>query len=532
MKAKLRLVLFLVVLWFLINVFFLARLQLLNNEYRELARKQFTLKLKRPPIRGNIYDRYMRPMALSIPRIDVYQRLEEIEDHIGILEKLGIEPYEDVDRFPKLLKRNVPIEYKELLLSRKVKGVFLVKTVQRIYPFKEEAKNIVGFSLPPPESRGVEGLEKTLDEFIRGKEGYEVFFQSADGRRFLLPERERNEPTKGEDVITTLDMEIQRIAYEHLKEAVIREEANWGFAIVLEPYTGEVLAIAQYPSSYRNYAIQYMYEPGSTFKVFPLAKALEKGIIEPSEKVFVRKEGIVIDGIRIKNVKEVEGYITWKQALEQSVNSAFAKLGLRLGGLELYEIAIRMGFGIRTDILLNGETNGIVKLRKRRIDIANMAIGQGLSVNGMQMAMAYACIANGGKLLAPRLLKRIGEQTFTDEVFVRRCLDESIATKIKELLVSVVDSGSGKLARIEGMKVAGKTGTSQKFDRERGEYSQEKVITSFIGFLPADKPRYLIYVVLDEPKHNKFGGTSAAPVFRKIAEDILLYERIAWRSKP
>ncbi len=538
---RLRIVQVGVIVWFLIVVALLARIQVIGiEEYRELAEKQSLRIIKRPPFRGGIYDRNLRPMALSIPVLDLYQRVvrDSVFDYIGLLSELGIEPLDIRPGQWKLLKKNVPIEYKPLVMSRKVRGISAIKTYARIYPFDEVARNVVGFASRDRGQSllGKEGLEKTLEDFIGGKSGYEYFLQSAVGERFYIATRK--EPVPGEDVRTTLDMAIQTIAYDALKDKVLEEDASWGFAIVVDPGTGEVLAMAQYRNpqkkgrGYVNYAVQYQYEPGSTVKIFTMAKALEMGLIDEDDSVFVPRGGLRIGRYRIRNVTDERGYITWRYALAHSVNTAFAKLGLKIGADSLYAIFRRVGFGLKTDILLNGETNGRLIKRKRRIEIANWAMGQGLSVSGIQMAMAYSCIANGGWLLAPRLLLRVGDKTYGERVVVRRCMDDSTSLRLKKLLTVVVDSGSGRLARIEGLKVAGKTGTAQKFDPQTGAYSTTRVVTSFIGFFPVDTPRYLIYVVVDEPQKNKYGGTVAAPVFKEIALQILNYDSILHPDDP
>ncbi len=530
-----------VIVWFLIVVALLARIQIAGiEEYRKLAEKQSLRIIKRPPFRGGIYDRNHRPLALSIPVLDLYQRVirDSVLDYVGLLSELGIQPVDIKPGQWKLLKKNVPIEYKLLVMSRKVRGISAIKTYTRLYPFDEVARNVVGFASRDREQSllGKEGLEKTLEEFIGGRTGYEYFLQSAVGERFYIATRK--EPIPGKDVRTTLDMAIQTISYSTLRKKVLEEDANWGFAIVLNPSTGEVLAMAQYRNpgmrgrGYTNYAVQYQYEPGSTVKIFTMAKALEMGIIEEDDSVFVPRGGLRIGKYRIRNVSDEKGYITWRYALAHSVNTAFAKLGLRIGADSLYAIFRRVGFGLKTDILLNGETNGRLIKRKRRIEIANWAMGQGLSVSGIQMAMAYSCIANGGWLLAPRLLLQVGKQHYDSRVVVRRCMDDSTAMRLKELLTVVVDSGSGRLARIEGIKVGGKTGTAQKFDPATGAYSNTRVVTSFIGFFPVDTPRYLIYVVVDEPKKHRYGGTVAAPVFREIALQILNYDSILHPDNP
>jgi len=538
---RLRIVQVGVIVWFLVVVALLARIQILGiEEYKELAERQSLRIIKRPPFRGGIYDRNHRPLALSIPVLDLYQRVvkDSVKDYTGLLRKLGIEPLDIKPGQWKLLKKNVPIEYKPLVMSRKLRGISAIKTYQRIYPFNEVARNVVGFASRDKGQSllGKEGLEKTLEDFIGGKSGYEYFLQSAVGERFYIATKK--EPVPGKNVRTTLDMAIQTIAYNALRNKVIEEDANWGFAIVVDPETGEVLAIAQYRNpakkgrGYVNYAVQYQYEPGSTIKIFTLAKALEMGLIDEDDSVFVPAGGLRIGKYRIRNVTDEKGYITWRYALAHSVNTAFAKLGLKIGADSLYAIFRRVGFGLKTDILLNGETNGRLIKRKRKIEIANWAMGQGLSVSGIQMAMAYSCIANGGWLLAPRLLLQVGETPYDERVVVRRCMDDSTAARLKNLLTVVVDSGSGRLARIKGLKVAGKTGTAQKFDPQTGAYSTTRVVTSFIGFFPVDTPRYLIYVVVDEPQKNKYGGTVAAPVFKEIALQILNYDSILHPNDP
>ncbi|MCS7245239.1 MAG: penicillin-binding protein 2 [candidate division WOR-3 bacterium] len=485
-----------------------------------MAKNQFKLKITRFPQRGTIYDRNLRPIAYSIPRLMVYQYLDSVVDYYGILKYLKIKDNTN-SKLPKLLSDDVPIEYRKFIISPKERGLFAIKYYKRLYPFFEISQNLVGFV---SDMDGMEGLERSLDMYLKGSVGYEEVFQSADGKRFYIPYSNKNEPKRGLDVITTIDMKIQNIAYNHLKNAVISEGANWGFVIVADPQSGEILAMANYPNSYKNYSIQYMYEPGSTFKIFTFAKALELNLISDSDSVFVNRDGILVDGYRIKNVEKTSGYITYGEALSYSINSAFAKLGITMGGNELYEIARRVGFGIRTDVLLNGETNGILKRRYKNIDIANFAIGQGFSINGLQMVMAYSCIANGGYLVVPRIILKIGDTLYSNRIVVRKCFSSDISNKLKLILLDVVERGSGKLAKMDNIKVAGKTGTSQKF--LDGSYSDDKVITSFIGFFPVEYPKYLIYVVLDEPKFNKFGGTSAAPVFKRIARDILKYQTL------
>ncbi|MEO0143404.1 MAG: penicillin-binding protein 2 [candidate division WOR-3 bacterium] len=515
MKLRIVLILVFLIVWYLIAIAKLFHIQIIDRQYKQIANNLFKLKISRFPKRGTIYDRNLRPIAYSIPVLELYQYLDNIVDYYGILKSLNISP-DTSKKFPKLLSKEVPIEYRKFIISPKERGLFAIKYYKRIYPFYEISQNIIGFVV---DTIGMEGLEKALDIFLRGKSGYEEIFQSADGNRFLLPYGNKNQPINGLDVITTLDMKIQEIAYRYLKETILQENANWGFVIVLDPRTGEILAMANYPNSYKNYAIQFMYEPGSTFKIFTFAKALELNLISDSDSVYVEKDGIIIDGYRIKNVEKTQGWISYKKALSYSINSVFSQLGIKMGGIQLYEIARRVGFGIRTDVSLNGETNGILKRRYRNIDIANFAIGQGFSINGLQMALAYSCIANGGYLIAPKIVLKIGDSLYNKTYTVRKCFSDKIANKLKELLLDVVENGSGKLAKVEGLKIAGKTGTSQKFID--GSYSDDKVITSFIGFFPVDNPRYLIYVVLDEPKKNKFGGTSAAPLFRKIAKEII-----------
>ena len=536
---RLKVIQIIVALWAGVILIQLIRIQLLGDDHlRELIKRQTSLIIKRPPFRGAIYDRNHKPLALSIPTIDIYQRLpkDSIRDYGGILNRLGIEPKDIRPGQWRLLKKNAPIEYKPLILSKKIIGLSAVKTYQRIYPFGDMAKNVVGFAIRGKDGglKGVEGLEKTLEEFIGGKSGYEKFFQSAIGERFYMSSRK--EPIPGKEVRTTIDVVIQKIAYEAIRRKVIQENARWGFVVITRPTTGEILAIAQFRNpenrGYINYAVQYEYEPGSTVKIFALAKALEMNLIGENDSIFVPKGGLLVGDHRIRNVHPISGYVSWRYALAHSINTAFAKLGLMLGGDSLYSIFRRVGFGLKTDIMLNGETNGRLIKRRRKIEIANWAMGQGLSVNGIQMAMAYGCIANGGKLLAPRLVLQIDGEKFEEPVLIRRCFSDTLSERLKNLLVLVVDSGTGRRAKVEGLKIAGKTGTAQKYDPQIGSYSMSRATTSFVGFFPADTPRYLVYVVVDEPKKNRYGGTVAAPVFREIAENLLKYDAFIRESNP
>ncbi len=534
MTWRLRILKTFILLWGAAILYNLFTLQLTGkgDRWRRLGKSQFIVKVRIPSERGEIFDRKGRPLALNLPALVLYQVKDAVHDRYGLLRKLGIKKKRLGHRKAVLLADGIPYYLEDRL--RKIDGLYIRRSWGRDYPISEATVPLLGFI--GREGRGLEGIEYAFEEELSGVPGHEILLRTND-RSYLTMLKEKP-PQRGKDIYLTIDADLQEIAYEALKKKVIETEAKGGFVIILDPITGEILALANYPSCpypdalkvphsrWKNRAITDPYEPGSTFKIVVYSAAYEKGLIDPDDSVDTGEGYITVQGHRIRDVHKM-GKTTYREALVHSSNVVAAMLALQLGPQKLYEMARRFGFGTRTGVNLFGESTG--KLREpskwKPINTANFGMGQGILVNGLQMAMAYAAIANGGYLLMPKLVKKVVGEGYVyippQRIIVRKVLPDSIAELLTEILTEVVDSGTGIAARIKGIKVAGKTGTAQKVDPVTRRYSRTKVATSFIGFFPADNPRYLINVYIDEPKKGKFGGTVAAPLFREIALKIL-----------
>jgi len=493
--------------------------------YRTLSEKQHVLTVKVPGKRGTIYDRFGRPLAftgegLTLQVIDTLSFKDSV-----LLSRLGI----NINRF-KVGERITGLS--PFLWDKiKVNGVF--KTLQfnkRYLPCGEPCARLIGKT---DGIYGFSGVEYAFDSILAPKTTEIKFLRYADGRVFLAPRsifNLREERADGKDIVLSIDGVLQRRVYGILKNWVSSLNAKGALAIVGKVNTGEILAMTSLGSMYSDRIL--LYEPGSTFKIVVYTEALERGL-NLEERCGENKGYIVIDGITIKDVIPLGDKDSWFWAVVKSSNACAAKLALMMDSISkngLYRRALLYGFGEGADIGLYEDIPKLEKPSKwRRIKLANVAIGQGILVNPIQVLRAYIAIANDGKYVYPTLLKGDTPRTNPSRVIARK---ETFKV-LKELLTAVVDSGTGRMAKIEGIKVAGKTGTAQKIDPKTGRYSEDKTLASFIGFFPVENPKYIIYVLVDEPENFRTGGLAAAPIFREIALEVLnLYGWDSSSTKP
>ncbi|MBU4074272.1 MAG: PASTA domain-containing protein, partial [Proteobacteria bacterium] len=371
-----------------------------------------------------------------------------------------------------------------------------------------------------------------------------LWTRDAKGKR-LYPRVEipKAAPRENYNLVLTIDNRIQHLVESHLKSAVKTKGAKGGFAIVMDPRTGEILALANEmgfdpnlfsvvnPATGKNKVITDSFDPGSTFKPFLAAAALEEGVVKETD-IFNCEDGhyAVADRVIHEAKRKRYGALSFHDILKYSSNIGAVKIGERLGKEKFYQYIRKFGFGDKTGIDLPGEVRGILRPVEKwtRVDAATIAFGQGISVTAIQLITALSTIANQGVMMKPfvvrGLMDRKGNvvQSYRPTV-VRRVISSQTAKRMTAILTDVVDAedGTGKQARIANVAVAGKTGTSQKFDFSRRAYSTERVKTSFMGFFPAENPQIAILVILDEPQRDKWGGVAAAPVFRNIGEQIL-----------
>jgi cell division protein FtsI (penicillin-binding protein 3) len=410
---------------------------------------------------------------------------------------------------------------------------------RRSYPYGTAAAQLLGFV--GKDGKGLEGLELLADRELSGETGWTT--KQCDARGRVRPSLEyASKPARsGNGLRLTIDADYQVIAEEELRKGGKKFKAQRGTVVISDPVTGEILALACYPGwdpvhpeesdhlALQNSAVTVQFEPGSTFKAVTIAAALEKGVIDTGD-VFDGEQGTyTVGGHRIG---EAEGHkygpITVSKALAFSSNICLAKIGLQLGKESLYEEARGFGFGYKTGITFPGETPGVLEKPDTWpiIKHANISFGQGLSVNAMQLVMAYGAIANGGYLLRPQLVKGVesddgGFDRWDRPDTLRRVISRQTSAKVVAMLERCVNEGTGKPARIEGWRVAGKTGTAQKKLEGGKGYAPDKFVASFIGLVPAEAPRLLVAVIMDEPQGRYFGGEVAAPVCHSIMQRII-----------
>jgi cell division protein FtsI (penicillin-binding protein 3) len=414
-----------------------------------------------------------------------------------------------------------------------VRGIAVVPETRRYYPKSELASQVLG--LVGDDGDGLEGIELALDEVLRGAPSRVPSLRDGAGKVVLSERPKGGAEREGARVELTLDQGVQLAAERALATAVKGSRALSGMAVVLDPRTGELLALASYPpynpnaprraDELRNRAVTDAFEPGSTMKTFVIAGALARGALRPTDPIDC-ENGRYAVGAHVIHDHEPLGWAGASRILAVSSNVGAAKIGARLGREGLHASLAAFGFGERTAVELPGEVRGQLVQPRSDISVATQSFGHGLSATALQVTNAMAAIANGGQLLRPFVVRRVvdpgtGEVLeATQPALVRQAIPTDVAATMTRWLVGVVEDakGTGKRARIEGLRVAGKTGTARKVDPVSGGYSSDRHFSSFIGFAPADAPRLVVGVFLDEPKGEVHGGEVAAPAFREIVE--------------
>jgi cell division protein FtsI (penicillin-binding protein 3) len=532
----------------------LGQLALVDGErLTGLAGRQHFATEELQPIRGAILDRSGQPLALSVEAGSIYVRPTELPRDprpSALAEDLGITPSEFLRKvsgpakFVWVKRQAVPREL-ELLREADVPGFGVMTERRRLYPQGRLASSVLGFA--GIDSQGLEGIELAYDSQLRGASHAVGVARDAYGRKIFARGVEGG-PRQGADVVLTLDVALQYAAERALDAQVAATRAKGGLAIVLDPRTGEVLALAQNPSfdpnrpamsrvaARKNHAIADAFEPGSTMKGLLAAAALEEGVARLDERFFC-ENGAYRIGRRTIHDHHPYGWLTFPEVFHFSSNICSAKLGERLGVERYARILEAFGIGKRTGIDLTGEQAGIVRPRSawKPIDLATASFGHGIALTPLQLAVAYGTLANGGVRMRPYVVKRVVAEDGSVLVenrptIERRVVSEATATRVGEILEGVVAAkGTGKAAAVPGLRIAGKTGTAQKVDFERGGYGRGR-IASFVGYFPVEAPALVVSVVVDEPKTSVYGGTVAAPVFREIA--LAAAERYGLRSDP
>jgi len=517
-----------------------------GDELKARAQSQWTKDVPVEPKRGTIYDRNKEPLAISATVDTVIASppdISDIETTARLLapalnleeEKLiqTLKDAKDKNKASVYIKRKISEEESEAVRKLNLKGIYFTKETKRFYPERNLASHIIGFV--GIDSQGLDGIELKYDKYLKGTPGRIVSETDAMSRELPFGVDKYIPPEDGYDLQLTIDKVIQHVAERELEKALVEHSAKKGTIIVMAPKTGEILAIANKPDydpneyqkypqkQWRNSAVSDVYEPGSTFKVITASAALEEGVVRPNDSFF-DPGYIIVSGIRIGCWRHGgHGSQTFVQVVENSCNPAFVNVVNKLGKERFIPYIKAFGFGELTGIDLPGEAKGIFNPSGiGPVELATISFGQGISVTPIQLLTAISAVANDGKLIQPHVAKALIDKEGNvihefNTTPVRQVISYETAQEMKRILESVVSNGTGGRGAIEGFKVAGKTGTAEK-------YISGKYVASFVGFAPADDPELAALVIIDEPMGSTiYGGQIAGPVFQKVMSDSLNY---------
>ena len=523
----------------------LVQIQLLRHEaYSAKAIEQYLHRVELKASRGRIVDRRGNNLAVDVQATSFYAHPKQIEDPKGVaahFAPLSDKRAESIERqlrgdkqFVYLARQVVGVEGGEVGYA----GVFQHPETRREYPLGPLAGQLIGHT--NIDNSGREGVERAFDDMLREKNGSILGYVDAKGKQVPGRQQQREEPEHGRDLVLTLDAVYQDILEEELQRAIDGSKAQGALGVIVAPRSGEVLAMANLPlfdpnkasrsspELRRNRAITDVYEPGSTFKIIAAASVLEDRLTSLQDRVFCEWGTFrLANGDLIRDVQPC-GDLLFAQVLEKSSNIGTIKLAQRLSRQRFYEHIRNFGFAIRTGIDLPAETPGLLQEVDQwsKRSLPTIAIGQEIGVTALQLAMAYGAIANGGVLMAPRIVAgtigsdgefkgRGGPQS------VRRVVSRATASTLVEVLTGVVEKGTGQKARIQGVGVAGKTGTAQRAVVGGSGYDPNASIASFVGFLPTDDPQYVCVIMVENPRVNGWGGYVAAPAFQRVMKRII-----------
>lgn len=504
--------------------------------------------------RGVIFDRNGKELAVSMSTESIYAIPAEIKNVDDTAAKVAAILALNKDNLSALLqkrqaftwvKRKVSGDVARQIQALDIDGIGITQESRRDYPQDNLASHILGFT--GIDSQGLDGVELTFDSYLRGRPGSIMVEYDARGQEIPYANHRFVAPVEGNDVYLTIDMVIQQVAERELDKVMKETQAKSATIIAMDPNTGEILALANRPDYnpnqfadyspklWRNVAISNSYEPGSSFKIITTAAALEEKVVTLEDR-FYDSGSIEVQGRLIHCWKEGgHGSETFEEVVENSCNVGFVNVGLRLGRDSFYKYIDKLGLGHSTGIDLPGEAKGIIIDRNqvKPINIATMAMGQSIAVTPLQLVTAVSAVVNGGTLLRPQIVKDIKDKN--GELIrgfqadgVGQVINSETSEQVKGVLEKVVEIGTGKNAFVEGFKIGGKTGTAQKVGA--GGYLPDKYIASFVGFAPADHPKIVMLVVIDEPVGIYYGGQIAAPVFAAVMKDVLPYLKVTQAS--
>jgi len=518
------------------------------SRYRAIADLQHESIQPLRARRGTVYDRTGRVLAVSVPVPSVFANARQVVAKRDMATQLShlvdrdagmIQHRLEQDKGFVWIARQVDPATRPALLTMRRKGIAVTEEPKRMYPNGRMAGHLVGFV--DIDQRGLEGLELAFNGILRGQDGWRSTMRDAKGSLLMGPWTTQSDAVDGYDVVLTVDNVVQQVAEETLEWGITKYHAKGGSIVVMEPATGAVVAMATQPSydpnepgevpadRRRNRAVTDLFEPGSIFKIVTASALIQEGRITPEEQIFCENGSYHTVAHHILHDHKAHGMLSFHDVIAFSSNIGTAKAAQRLKPEELYHYIRAFGFGRKTGIEVPGEISGMVSppARWSKLSPFIIPIGQEVAVTPIQLAVMTSVIANGGKRVTPHVIERV--QTAEGRV-VRathaseplQIISQETAKTVQDMLVSVVESGTGQLAKVQGLTVAGKTGTAQKLE-PTGRYSHSRYVASFVGFGPVPDSRFVIVVSVDEPRPLIFGGVVAAPMFKRVVEALASY---------
>ncbi len=528
----------------------LADLQIIQHEsLLAKSEKQSQGTLKTHFGRGTIFDRNGNELATNLEVESVFVVPQEVRDRKYTSKVLASTLNQNYDHIYKevsskkqftWIKRKAPADEIMHLKKSALSGVNFRSEQKRFYPKRELAANVIGFV--GTDDLGLAGIEHTYQEKLKGMVYSQSIEQDGKGRNIQALNNLSRSSLGNYDLMLTLDEVIQFTAEHHLKKQVDKYKADSGMVVVMDPHSGEIYAMANVPQfnpnnfnafpreTWKNNAVVSSYEPGSIFKPIVAAAAIDKGIAQPNDRFFCENGSFTVGKNKIGEAENHKfGLLTMKEIIAKSSNIGVIKIAQKLGKNSFYEYIQKFGFGEKSGVRLPGVSPGLLGKRESWTDysLASISFGHEIAVTPLQMVAALSAIANGGTLMEPHITKalmrdgKIVKQVKPKKI--RRVISKKTSQQMMEILKFVVKEGTGKNAAVEGFDVAGKTGTAQKYIAKTKSYSKTEFVSSFIGYAPADAPRLVILVMIDNPKGVHWGSVVAAPVFREIAKKSLRY---------
>ena len=545
-KARINVIIASAILFWATLCLRLFQIQVLNGaEYQSELILQSQRKHIKIQDRGNFFDRDNRPLTRNIIHYTLSANPRKIIDKIGMANEISSITGKPINKYLNKLNSNSSFEYLERNMTREsveglksntYKGLLLEKKSRRYYPHNEIAAQLVGYT--NDDNQGISGLEKYFDKYLKGELGWIYKTKGLSGKNQHKSGMPYKNPINGNNIQLTLELEYQSILEEELLQRQLETEAVSATGLILDPQTGEILAIASTPGFNNNLfsktdpklhrirAITDQFEPGSTYKVVSAISGLHSDKISPIQEFNCENGHYQYYTIPIRD-HDKHSMLSTSQIIQYSSNIGIIKIIERVGPKTLYNTSREIGFGSKTGIKLDGEVKGTLNPYKNwsAVSLGQIAMGHEVGVTAIQLAMAYCAIANGGYLLQPKLIRQIiNNENMTihaeDPTVIRKIASEQTMFEIKKMLRNVIINGTGKNAEIAGWKIAGKTGTAQKW--VDGKYSNNKFISNFVGFFPVEDPQLLTLVIIDEPKQPyHWGGQGAAIAFKRIMKRII-----------